>query len=85
MRASSRRSQVESARFEGFGACWAGGPDATPTLRRGASVPLRPSSVHPVPTPVLPPPEKTFKGDGAWGELFARLIVRWRRHRARVF
>eukprot|EP00965_Chrysotila_dentata_P026349 872992-Pleurochrysis_carterae.AAC.1 len=45
MRADSWRSQG-FARFEVLGSCRAGGLDATPTLRRGATVPLHASSVR---------------------------------------
>eukprot|EP00965_Chrysotila_dentata_P095807 3166962-Pleurochrysis_carterae.AAC.1 len=55
MRANSWRSQG-FARFEALGACQAGGPDATPTLRRAASVPLHTSSVRSTPCSGPVPP-----------------------------
>ena len=83
MRASSWRSQG-LARLKALWVCRAGGPDATPRLRCGASDPLLSSTVHPVETPIQVPLqlliENCLSGDGGWGGLSAR----WRRHRACV-
>eukprot|EP00965_Chrysotila_dentata_P048947 1624533-Pleurochrysis_carterae.AAC.1 len=64
-RAGSWRSQ-ESARFEDLGACRAGGPDATPTLRCGASVPHHASSVPSAPAPALSRPGRKRLRGGWW-------------------
>eukprot|EP00965_Chrysotila_dentata_P053328 1769732-Pleurochrysis_carterae.AAC.1 len=66
MRVGSWRSQ-ESACFEALGACRAGGPEAIPTLRRGASVPHRTIDGPPVP---VPPGSKTHQGGMVGGENF---------------
>eukprot|EP00965_Chrysotila_dentata_P119127 3938576-Pleurochrysis_carterae.AAC.1 len=57
MRADSCRSQ-EFASFKALGACQAGRPDATPTLRRGASVPHHTSPAQYVRPPLRPCPPR---------------------------